>query len=74
MLDAGDVEAALPILEAAAEDSELAYGRKHSRTLNRRLTYIHAVGAASEPGKAAELAVRLAEDSSRTLGDAHQQP
>lgn len=71
LIDAGDAEAALPILEATVEDSKLAYGREHHRTLNGRLTHINAVGAAGEPGKAAELARWLTNDSSRTLGDAH---
>lgn len=71
LIDTGDAEAALPILENAIEESKRAYGWEHRRTLNKRLTYIDAVGAAGNPRKAVELAGRLAEDSGRTLGDGH---
>jgi hypothetical protein len=58
LTDAGNANAALPILEATIEEGQKAYGPEHPRTLN-------------EPKKAAELAAGLVEDTSRILGQAH---
>jgi hypothetical protein len=71
LVDAGDAEAALPLLDNTVEESKRVYGWEHRRTLNVRLTHINAVGAAGDPRKAVELAGRLAADSDRRLGAGH---
>lgn len=71
LTDAGNANAALPILEATIEESQRAYGPEHRHTLNVRLTHVQAVGSAGEPKKAAKLAARLVEDSGRVLGEAY---
>jgi hypothetical protein len=71
LLATGNAYAALPVLEAAMNDSRKVYGEMHARTLTKKMTYLDAVAATTGPSTAIELGRQLVDDSSRALGDDH---
>jgi tetratricopeptide (TPR) repeat protein len=70
LLGSGDAAAAVSVLEQAAAESELAYGRKHARALPVRLSHASAIAAAGDLNKAVELTRELVKDSTDTFGEA----
>jgi eukaryotic-like serine/threonine-protein kinase len=71
LLEAGETQSAVDVLEVAVENALLCYGADHGRTFEIRLTHIEALDADGHLDEALELAERLAQDAERVLGVDH---
>jgi hypothetical protein len=62
LVDSGDATAAVGVLADAVEQSRLAFGDQHRRTLRLRLSHLNAVGATGDRAGALDLARQLPPD------------
>jgi hypothetical protein len=69
--DAGDHARAVEVSAATVDEARQAYGDRHGRVLQKRLTHSRVVGLAGDTRSALELATQLAADSAEILGQSH---
>jgi hypothetical protein len=71
LLEAGEAQSAVEVLEVAIENALLLFDADHDATIELRLNHIEALDGAGRVGEALGLAEQLAQDAERVLGPDH---
>lgn len=71
LLDAGETDAAVGVLEVAVANARLFYGTASDHTLRIRLTYIRSLGGDGRLDEARQQAEQLTQDAERIFGPDH---
>jgi hypothetical protein len=71
LLDAGEADRAVGVLEVAVDNALMFYGHTHGHTLDIRMTYVRALDGDGRLDDALAQAQKIAEDAEGALGPDH---